>query len=106
VRRFLPACSVCLLTATVGIAPTLCPQGITLRQSLPELEAGAHRDSNDAAAQYLLGLGFWTKKRYDDAERALRVAVTIEPRFAPGWLALGVLPFARRPKLRDEQVRG
>jgi len=84
----------------------LAAQAIKLTVPLEELEARAQRDSNDAAAQYALALGYWSKQRYDDAERALRVAVTIEPRFAEGWLALGVLPFARRPKLREEQARG
>jgi Tfp pilus assembly protein PilF len=84
----------------------LAAQAIKLTLPLEELEARAQRDSNDAAAQYALALGYWSKKRYDDAERALRVAVTIEPRFAEGWLALGVLPFARRPQLREEQAKG
>src|SRR3989442_3267270 len=97
-----------LLAAASFIAPgpALCAQGITLTRSLQELEEAARKDSNDAEAQYNVALGYWSKQRYDDAERTLRLAVTIDPRFAPGWLALGVLPYARRPKLREEIAKG
>jgi Tfp pilus assembly protein PilF len=90
----------------VVLVGSLGAQGLKLHVSLSELEARARQDSNDAAAQYDLGLGYWAKKRYDDAERALRVSVTIEPRYAPSWLALGTLPHARRPKLRREMLQG
>jgi len=93
-------------TAALALLAPLAGQSLAPRESLEELTTAARRDSNDAAAQYLLGLGFWNKQRYDDAERVFRLAVAIEPRFAPGWLALGVLPFARRPKLREEQMKG
>ena len=85
---------------------SLGAQNIKLSSSLPDLEAVARKDSNDAQALYNVALGYWSKKRYDDAERALRLAVTIEPRFAAGWLALGVLPYGRRPKLREQVSKG
>jgi len=85
---------------------SLCAQNIKLSSSLPDLEAAARKDSNDAQALYNVALGYWSKKRYDDAERSLRLAVTIEPRFAAGWLALGVLPYGRRPKLREQVSKG
>ncbi len=97
---------VLVLGAVFSVPAPLAAQGLKLSRSLEELQTDARRDSNDAAAQYMLGLGFWSKKRYDDAEQALRLSVTIEPRFAPGWLALSVLPFARRPKLREEEAKG
>ena len=81
-------------------------QGLKVSQRLKDLEAAAARDSNDPFAYYNLALGYWSKKRYDDAERALRTSVLIEPRLAEAWLALGVLPYARRPQLRDEAMRG
>ncbi len=56
-------------------------------------------DSNDAAAQYDAAIAYWAAKRWDDAERSLRLAVRIEPRYPQAWLALGWLPYARRPKL-------
>jgi len=99
-RRLLVAALVALPTGPVAA------QGIKVSAPLEVLQANAQSDSNDAVAQYQLALGYWSKRRYADAERALRVAVTIEPRFAEGWLALGVLPFARRSKLREEQAKG
>src|SRR5207244_12589653 len=85
---------------------SLGAQNIKLSSSLPDLEAVARKDSNDAQALYNVALGYWSKKRYDDAERALRLAVTIEPRFAAGWLALGGLRYGRRPKLREQGSNG
>ncbi|HTH65277.1 MAG TPA: tetratricopeptide repeat protein [Gemmatimonadales bacterium] len=94
------ACRIAGLLGAVG--SPLVAQVSRLRENLPTLEVAARRDSNDAAAQYAVALGYWSAKRFDDAERALRTAVQIEPRFAPGYLALSYLPFARRPKLWDE----
>jgi tetratricopeptide (TPR) repeat protein len=74
-------------------------QRVDLLIPLAELEAHAQRDSLDPAAQYDAALGYWVGKRYDDAERLLRRAVAIEPKFAPGYLALAYLPYARRPQL-------
>jgi tetratricopeptide (TPR) repeat protein len=77
-------------------------QRIKLPASLQELEQRARRDSNDAAAHYNVALAYWNEKRWEDAERALQVAVTIEPQFAQGYLALSRLPFARRGRLWQE----
>jgi len=101
-RRRLPL----LLVVTVALGPLRLPaQGIKLPYPLPEIEARARRDSNDAEAQYFLGLGYWNAKRYDDAERALKVSVEIEPRFAAGYLALAYLPYARHQNLRALEER-
>jgi Tfp pilus assembly protein PilF len=81
------------------LAPHLAAQRIRLPYKLPELEQRAQRDSNDASTQYMLALGYWNAQRWDDAGRVLRLAVQIEPRFAPGYLALAYLPFARHPEL-------
>jgi tetratricopeptide (TPR) repeat protein len=83
-----------------------CPAALAAQFRLPvkmgELEQMARRDSNDAAAHYNLSLAYWNAKRWDDVERELRTAVTIEPQFAEGWLALSRLPFARRLRLWDD----
>lgn len=93
-----------LLVALCGLlALPLQAQGLKLNENLTQLEAAARRDSNDAAAQYNVALGYWSKKRWDQADRALRIAVTIEPAFAQAWLALGLLPYARRPALLHEE---
>lgn len=89
------------LALLLATAP-LPAQRIKLPVKLAELEQRLKADSNDAAAHYNVALGYWNEKRYDDAERALGMAVRIEPRFAPAHLALAYLPFARRPKLWNE----
>lgn len=76
--------------------------GVTVRS----LELAVSRDPNDVAALYDLALGYWSKKRWDDAERSLRLALAIEPRNAPALLALAHLPFARRPQLQEEEESG
>jgi tetratricopeptide (TPR) repeat protein len=94
------------IAACVAVAPVRAQ--VTLREgvSLRGLEAAAVRDSNDPATLYDLALGYWSKKRWDDAERVLNAAIAIEPRNAPALLALAHLPYARRPRLWDEVERG
>lgn len=77
-------------------------QRIKLPDKLDKLEARAQAHSNDAAAHDNLALGYRSKERYDDAERAMRMAVEIDPQFAEAYLALAHLPYARRPDLWDE----
>lgn len=92
----------CLLALLLAGAP-LSAQRIKLPMKLPQLEAVASRDSNDAAAHYNLALGYWNEKRFDDAEAQLRQAVQLDARFPEAHLALAFLPYARRPKLLDEE---
>ena len=87
-----------LAAAPAARAQVRLRPGVTLRA----LEAAAARDSNDPAALYDLALGYWSERRWDDADRALRTALAIEPRNASALLALAHLPFARRPRLWDE----
>jgi tetratricopeptide (TPR) repeat protein len=96
----LGACLVCAPAG--GAAQVVLKPGVTVRS----LEAAVARDSNDTEALYALALGYWSKKRWNDAERTLRQTLAIEPRNAPALLALAHLPYARRPKLWDEDVRG
>ena len=93
----------CLAGApAVGVAQVVLKPGVTVRS----LEAAVARDSNDTEALYGLALGYWSKKRWNDAERMLKQTLAIEPRNARALLALAHLPYARRPKLWDEDVRG
>lgn len=96
--RLVRPCLALALVALLGVPP-VAAQRIRLPYKLPELEARAKADSNDAAAHYNLALGYWNEKRMTDAESSLRRAIAIEPRFAPAHLALAFLPFAQRPKL-------
>lgn len=93
------------MAVALSVAAPLHAQRIKLPVSLTELEHRAQADSNDAAAHYNVALAYWNEKRFDDVERELRVAVLLEPRFAPAHLALAYLPFARRPKLWTEIFR-
>jgi tetratricopeptide (TPR) repeat protein len=102
----LKSTGVLLLTAGVLAAPPeLDAQRLKLPLSLSELEAAARKDSTDPAAHYNVALGYWSAKRYDDAERELRHSLSMDPRLAPARLALAFLPYARRSKLWGEVVR-
>lgn len=90
-----------LLAAPAVQAQVVLPDTVSLRS----LEAAAARDSNDPATLYDLALGYWSKKRWDDAERTLLAALAIEPRNAQALLALAHLPYARRPQLWLEEQR-
>jgi tetratricopeptide (TPR) repeat protein len=82
-------------------APPLAAQ-FRLPVKLEELERRAKADSNDPAAHFNVALAYWNAKRWADAERSLRLAITIDPRFAPAYMALHYLPFAQRNRLWDE----
>ncbi len=85
-------------------APAVAQRG-TLLVPIDQLELRATRDSGDAAAQYDLGLAYLVKRRPDDAERAFRSALAVDSRFAPAYLGLAALPYARRPALWREVGR-
>jgi tetratricopeptide (TPR) repeat protein len=95
-----------LAVAAVAVAAASAPTRAQFRLpvKLPDLENIARKDSNDAAAHYNLALAYWNAKRWDDVERELRLAVTIEPQFAEGWLALSRVPYGRRSKLWEDIV--
>jgi tetratricopeptide (TPR) repeat protein len=95
-----PAAVILLILA--GLVGPLEAQRIKLPLGRGELEARAQLDSLDAAAHYNVALAYWNEKRFDDADRELRLAVTLDPKFAEGYLALAYLPYAQRPKLWSE----
>jgi tetratricopeptide (TPR) repeat protein len=92
----------CAFAPARGVAQVVLKPGVTVRS----LEAAVGRDSNDTEALYGLALGYWSKKRWNDAERVLKQTLAIEPRNARALLALAHLPYARRPRLWDEELRG
>lgn len=95
-----------LLLLACLLPGTLAAQRATLTVPLQTIEERVATDSMDPAAHYDLGLAYWLKRRYDEAERHLRRSVAIEPKMAQAWLALSYLPYARRPKLWDEAIKG
>lgn len=88
---------VCLLVPM--IPASLAAQRVNLLVPMSELASRAVRDSNDPVAHYEFALGLLLDKRYDDAERELKVALEVEPHFAAAYLALAMVPFARQPRL-------
>jgi len=91
-----------LVAAAALLAGPAHAQRAQLLVPLADLQERAARDSLDPSAHYDAAIGYWVEKRYDEAASELHRAVTIEPKFAPGYLALAYLPFARRPKLWKE----
>lgn len=100
-----PVASVVAVLLAVAVVPAAYAQRARLLISLPELEARVGQDSLDPVVHYDVALGYWVAGRFDDAERALRRSVTIEPKFAPAYLGLALLPYARRPKLWKEELK-
>jgi tetratricopeptide (TPR) repeat protein len=94
--------SLALILFSASAGP-LAAQGARLLVPMAELQARAASDSLDPVAQYDVALGYWTKGRWDDVERSLRRSIAIEPKMAPAYLGLALLPFARRPKLWKEE---
>jgi superkiller protein 3 len=94
-----------ILFLLLSLTDVLDAQRIKLPMSRGELEARALQDSLDAAAHYNVALAYWNEKRFDEAERALRLATVLDPKFAEGYLALAYLPYAQRPKLWSEEAR-
>ena len=69
---------------------------------LAELEQRVRADSNDPAAHFNVALAYWNAKRWEDTDRALRTAIRLDARFAPAYVALNYLPYARRSSLWEE----
>lgn len=95
-----------LAGAVLLLGQPLAAQRAKLLVPMDSLIQQAIRDSNDAPAHYEVALGYWLDRKYDLAEQHLRRAIAIEPRTAAAYLALSYLPYARRPKLWDEEDDG
>jgi tetratricopeptide (TPR) repeat protein len=50
-------------------------------------------------------MGYWRDKKWDDAERELKVTVSIAPSYAEAWLARSSLFFARGEKYWKKEVK-
>ena len=74
--------------------------------TLAELETRARVDSNDPVAHYNYAAALAKKGRYGDAERPLRIAVRIDPQYAPALMLLArvnesrYVPFGVMPRGR------
>ncbi len=94
------------LLLTLGLGAPRAAAQFRLPVKLGELEARARADSNDAAAHFNVALAYWNAKRWADVDTSLRLAVTLDPRFAPAYMALAFLPYAQRHSLWEEVEEG
>ena len=88
-------------TATVAVA-----QRAPAEPPLDSLHAWARRDSLDAQAYFALGMGYWSKKRFDQADSAFRRAMTLAPSFAEPRLAMALLPYGRPDRYLSDIYNG
>ena len=73
--------------------------------NVAQLEEVTRKDSNEATLRYYLGLAYWSKNKFDQADSALRLALQLNPRYAEAYLALAYLPYMRRPALFTEEMK-
>src|SRR3978361_423594 len=69
--------------------------GGQLAEAEKMLRTLAGNNPHDGGLHYRLGLVLLKEKKLDEAERVLKEAVRIEPKFAFSWLALGDIHFRR-----------
>ncbi|HEU4828897.1 MAG TPA: tetratricopeptide repeat protein [Gemmatimonadales bacterium] len=93
------------IVTLLGVASPLQAQGRS-DAKIDSLEHQLLTDSADADLHYALGQLYIGARRYDEADRALRRAIEIEPRFAQAHLAISYLPFIRDEKLWKAVNRG
>jgi len=77
-----------------------------LERKLQDVEVWAREDTNDAERQYFLALRHWREHHWRQTDSLLRLAVKLAPRYTDAYLALYLLPYARRPSLWSEEGRG
>lgn len=95
-----------LMTLVLLSAPVVVggAQSLKISESIESLESKARSDSNDAAAQFNLALGYWSKKRYDDALAPLRRAIAIDPEFAAAYFAMALVPVADGSAFKKHEI--
>lgn len=95
-----------LITLVLLSAPVVVggAQSLKISESIESLESKARSDSNDAAAQFNLALGYWSKKRYDDALTPLRRAIAIDPEFAAAYFAVTLVPVADGSAFKKHEI--
>ncbi len=89
----------------VPAAPLAAQDFSVSAKTVAVLESLARKDSNESTVRYDLGIAYWSRGKFDQADSALRVAVQLNPRYAEAYLALAYLPYARRRELFDEELR-
>lgn len=90
-----------LMLTLVSLALPAAAQ-FRLPMKLEDLERRVRADSNDPAAHFNVALAYWNAKRWADVDRSLRLAIALDQRFGPAYVALHYLPYAERGRLREE----
>lgn len=98
--------SLVLLGLFTAVAPMQGQRLALLDRKLQDVEAWAREDTNDAQRLYFFALRQWKEHHWRETDSLLRLTIQLEPRYAEAYLALYYLPFARRPSLRNEELRG
>lgn len=95
-----------LLAALLAVSTPLVlgAQKSRLRIPAESLEARARRDSLDAEYQQALGVAYVVLRRPEEAERAFRRALAVDPRLAGAWIGLAALPYVREPDLWHSEL--
>lgn len=91
-----------------GVIPSVTPlvaQKVSGEARLEDLRVAALKDSNDANSHYALAMGYWDKKKWDDAEKELRESIVLAPGYADAHLALAMLPVRRGDKYWKNRTR-
>lgn len=89
----------------LGIALALAVGRTVVAQrtpSLREMERQAAQDSLIPEAHYRLAAGYLKAKRPGDAGRELSLAIAIDSRYSPAYVALAFLPYQERSQLAKE----
>lgn len=74
-------------------------QEFWLPATLDSLRAAATADSNDPVRHHAVALAHLNRRKLDEAERAFRVALACDPRYAPALFGLAVIGVERHPEL-------
>ncbi len=78
-----------------SFATAAAAQAAPREPPVDSLRAWVRRDSLDARAFFDLGMGYWAKHKFDQADTAFRHALLFAPHYAEPHLALALLPFGR-----------
>ena len=75
-----------------SFATAAAAQAAPREPPVDSLRAWVRRDSLDARAFFDLGMGYWAKHKFDQADTAFRHALLFAPHYAEPHLALALLP--------------
>lgn len=71
--------------------------------SLKDVDTWAREDTNDGQRIYVLAIRHWREHHWRQVDSLLRLSLQLEPRYTDAYLALYLLPYARRPSLWNEE---